>query len=222
MFTLSNFYQSEEWRRLVTLLRQERVNDDGLLLCEHCGQPIVRKYDCIGHHIIELTDDNVNDFSISLNPENVKLIHFRCHNEIHQRFGARSNIRRVYLVYGSPCSGKTTWVRENANSDDLILDIDRLWEAVCTADKYHKPPRLRENVFGLRDCIIDQIRVRAGKWRNAFLIGTYPLRSERDRLCQLLGADPVFIDTPIDVCLSRAANDAWRGFVHDWFDAYTA
>ena len=221
MYTLNNFYQSDVWCRLVALLRQERTNAEGVLLCEHCGQPIVKKYDCIGHHVIELTDDNVNDFSISLNPGNVKLIHFRCHNEIHQRFGARSNIRRVFLVYGSPCAGKSTWVRENANIDDLILDIDKLWEAVCTSDRYHKPPRLRENVFGLRDFLIDQIRVRAGKWRNAFIIGTYPLRSDRDRLCQLLGAEPVFIDADMDLCLSRAVNDAWRGYVRDWFDVFS-
>lgn len=221
MFTLSNFYQSDDWCRLVSLLRQERTTADGLLICEHCGQPIVRKYDCIGHHVVELTDDNVNDFSVSLNPANVKLIHFRCHNEIHQRFGS-AYIRRVYLVYGSPCAGKTTWVRENANHDDLILDIDLLWEAVCTSDRYHKPNRLKENVFGLRDFLIDQIRVRAGRWRNAFIVGTYPLRSERDRLCDLLGAEPVFIDTPEAECMARATTDAWRGYVRDWFDTYVA
>ena len=219
MFTLSNFYQSDEWRGLVGLLRQERVNADGFLICEHCGQPIVKKYDCIGHHRIELTDENVNDYAVSLNPENVALIHFRCHNEIHRRFGP-SSMRRVFLVYGAPCAGKTTWVRENAERDDLILDIDRLWEAVCLSDRYHKPPRLKENVFGLRDCMIDQIRVRAGKWRSAFVIGGYPLRSERDRMCGLMGAEPVFVDTPREVCFERARDDAWRGYVEEWFASY--
>ena len=220
MFTLQNFYQSYKWRCLVDQLKIERLNADGDLICEHCGKPIVRKYDCIGHHIVELTDDNVNDFSVSLNPDNVKLIHFRCHNEIHQRFG--SFVRRVYLVYGSPCAGKTTWVSENANRDDLILDIDRLWEAVSLSDRYHKPPRLNAVVFGLRDYLIDQIRVRAGKWRNAFIVGTYPLRSDRDRLCDLLGAEPIFIDTDEATCLSRAPSDAWRGYVSGWFESYIA
>lgn len=222
MFTLQNFYTSDKWRGLVDRLKMERLNSAGDLICEHCGQPIVLKYDCIGHHVVELTDENVNDFTVSLNPENVKLIHFRCHNEIHQRFGAASAVRRVYLVYGAPCSGKSTWVRENANADDLILDIDQLWEAVCTSDRLHKPPRLKENVFGLRDLLIDQIKVRAGKWRNAFVIGTYPLRSERDRLCGLLGAEPVFIDTDEETCLSRAPSDAWRGFVSGWFESFIA
>lgn len=222
MVTLRTFYQSDAWCSLVARLRLERTGADGLLLCEHCGRPITRKYDCIGHHVIELTDDNVNDATVALNPDNVKLIHFRCHNAIHQRFGASASMRRVYLVYGPPCAGKTTWVRENANADDLILDIDKLWEAVCTSDRRHKPPRLRENVFGLRDCMIDMIRVRAGKWRNAFVVGTYPLRTDRDRMTGLLGAEPVFIDTPLDVCMARAEDDAWRGYVREWFDTYIA
>ena len=156
MFTLSNFYQSDEWRGLVARLKIERVNADGLLLCEHCGQPIVRKYDCIGHHKTELTDENVNDYVVSLNPANVALIHFRCHNEIHRRFGSPV-MRRVFLVYGAPGAGKTTWVRENAERDDLILDIDRLWEAVCLSDRYHKPPRFifpqSESLYGASEHI---------------------------------------------------------------------
>ena len=218
MFTLDRFRNSHEWRNLVERLKIERVNEDGQLICEECGQPIVRKYDCIGHHIVELTDDNVNDYTISLNPDNIKLIHFRCHNRIHQRFDGFS--QSVYLVYGSPCSGKTTWVREVANDDDLILDIDSIWQAVCKNDRYHKSNRLKRNVFGIRDCIIDQIRTRTGMWRNAYVIGGYPLRSERDRMCDLLGATAVYIDTERDVCMERAPTEEWRGYVRDWFDSY--
>ena len=210
-------YRSKEWEQLKHRLMLERTKD--VLLCEHCGKPIVKAYDCIGHHKIELTDENVNDYSISLNPENIELIHFHCHNEIHQRFeGFR---QEVYLVYGSPCSGKTTWVRENANDDDLILDIDSIWECICKSDRYHKPNRLKKNVFGIRDCIIDQIRTRSGMWRNAFIIGGYPLRSDRDRLCELLRAKPVFINASKDECLSRAMTDSWKEFIEDWFDSYT-
>ena len=96
MFTLQNFYTSDKWRGLVDRLKMERLNADGDLICEHCGQPIVRKYDCIGHHVVELTDENVNNYTVSLNPENVKLIHFRCHNEIHQRNRSRRVIKAAF------------------------------------------------------------------------------------------------------------------------------
>ena len=218
-FTLNNFYTSRQWERLRAQLMQERTGDDGFITCAHCGQPILKEYDCIAHHKIELTDENVNDFEVSLNPENIELIHFRCHNLEHERFeGFR---QRVFLVYGSPCAGKTTWVRSVARPDDLILDLDAIWTAVCIADRQHKPNRLKANVFGIRDCIIDQIRVRTGKWRTAYVIGGYPLASDRRRLCDLLRAEEIFIDTEIDECLRRAPDDNWRGFIREWFDAFS-
>lgn len=219
MFSLDTFYKSKEWERLVSSLKMERLNADGELICEYCGKPISKKYDCIGHHEIELTEENVNDFSISLNPKNIKLIHFSCHNRIHQRF--EGFYQSVYLVYGSPCSGKSTWVHEVANDDDLILDIDSIWECVCKADRFSKPKRLKANVFGIRDCILDQIRTRTGKWRNAYVIGGYPLSSDRDRLCNLLRAKPIFIEESKETCLSRAQTEEWRDFIEDWFDSYT-
>lgn len=199
---------------------QERTNEQGILLCEYCGQPITKKYDCIGHHEIELTEENVNDFNISLNKDNIRLIHFRCHNLIHKRFeGFKQD---VYLVYGAPCSGKTTWVKDVANDDDLIVDIDSIWEAVCKSDREHKPNRLKANVFGLRDCLLEQIKTRTGKWRTAYVIGTYPLRTERDRLCGLLNATPIYIDTTEEECLSRAPNKEWEQYIRDWFATFTA
>ena len=218
MFTLDNFYKSKEWSQLRDMLMLERVNEQGQLICEHCGQPITRRYDCIGHHKVELTDDNVNDYSISLNPENVSLIHFKCHNLIHERFEGFK--QSVYLVYGSPCSGKTSWVKEVANNDDLIVDMDTIWECICTSDRYHKPKRLKANAFGVRDCLIDMIRTRKGMWRNAYVIGGYPLASDRERICELLGAEQIFIDASLEECLSRAENQNWKDFVYEWFENF--
>ena len=219
MYTLDNFYKSKQWEELRTRLMLERVNEHGELTCEHCGKPITKAYDCIGHHKNELTEENVNDFNISLNSDNVQLIHFRCHNLIHQRF--EGFYQSVYLVYGAPCSGKTTWVKEVANDDDLILDIDSIWESICKSDKYHKPNRLKKNVFGIRDFILDQIRTRTGMWRNAFVIGGYPLRSDRDRLCDMLRAKPIYIESTKEECLSRTKSDNWKDYVEDWFDSFT-
>lgn len=219
MFTLRTFYQSKDWCDFRERLINERSDKDGFVICAHCGKPVVKKYDIIGHHIRELTEDNVNDVLVALNPENVELIHFKCHNLIHQRFdGLR---QYVYLVHGSPCAGKSTWVRENAYKDDLIVDLDRIWECICLSDRQNKPNRLKVNVFGLRDCLIEQIKLRHGKWRNAYVIGGYPLRSDRDRLCDILGARAIHIDTDINTCLARAVNDDWRQYIEDYWYAFT-
>lgn len=220
MFTLENFYQSKQWIRFRDILIAERIDDNGQIFCAKCGEPIYKRYDIIAHHIKPLTDENVNDFNISLNPDNVELIHFKCHNKEHQRYdGFR---QYVYLVYGAPCSGKTTYVQQNAFDDDLILDLDCIWESICKQDRYHKSNRLKPVVFAIRDTILQQIKTRSGMWRNAYIIGGYPLRSDRDRLCELLRATPIYIEASKDECLARAQNDEWKEFVEDWFDSYTA
>lgn len=224
---LQAFYKSRRWESFVAGLRSERTNADGFLICEHCGQPIVKAYDCIGHHIEELTDDNVDDVTISLNPANIQLVHFKCHNEIHQRFGYGGRlVQCVYIVYGAPCAGKRSWVRDVAEYEDLVLDIDKLWAAV-RADKCadrEKPNAIKNNVFMLRDQMIDMIRVRRGRWRNAYIIGGYPLQGERERLADNVGADKIiFIDTAREVCEARAKliSDEMLNYVADWFDRYT-
>ncbi len=217
-FTVKNFYTSKEWELLREQLLLDRLNEDGLLVCAYCGKPILKRYDAIAHHKIELTDENVNDYRISLNPDNVELIHFRCHNEIHGRFSGMH--RAVYLVYGSPCSGKTTWVRNNAGLPDLIVDIDSLWEAMSVCDRYHKQGAIKQNVFRIYDDLLEQIKIRAGQWRDAYIIGGFPLRSDRDRMVQQLGCTPIFIDESKEVCLDRAKTDDWKAYIEEWFEDY--
>lgn len=218
--SLRDFYTSDEWQAFRQILIDERTADDGLIYDEYTGLPIIKAYDIILHHKIPLTDDNVNDYSISLNPDNIMIVSFKSHNIIHQRF--EGYVRRVYLVYGSPCAGKSTWVNDVAYDDDLIIDVDKIWEAICLSDRLHKPRRLVANALGVRDCLIDMVKQRKGMWRNAYVIGTYPLATDRQRMINLLGAEPIFIDCEKDLCLSRAPNDEWKEFVEDWFDSYTA
>lgn len=217
--TLSDFYTGREWAKFRDALMFDRLSDDGTLYCEHCGNAITRKYDCIGHHIDELTIDNVNDVSVSLNPENVMLVHHKCHNKIHNRF--EDFTQKVYIVYGSPCSGKSTFVKNVANKDDLIIDIDNIWECVCLCDKYNKPNRLKNNVFGIRDALIDQVKTRTGKWRNAYYISTLPLATERERLAANIGAECIYIDTTKEECLARAHDDNWIKYINDWWERHT-
>lgn len=222
--SLYNFYRSKEWVNLLKIIRNERINNEGYIICEHCGKPIVKAYDCIGHHKIELTENNVSDYNISLNPDNIALVHHRCHNIIHNKLSYAG--RQVYLVYGSPLSGKSTYVSEAMNKGDLILDIDRLWYAISGMSMYEKPDRLKSNVFALRDNLLEQIRYRRGKWSNAYIIGGYPYERDRERLIDSLGAREVFINTDKETCIERLLKDAdrdkdvWMKYINEWWDIF--
>ncbi len=220
---LNDFYRSREWRDLLAIIKSERLNSRGELICEHCHKPIIKGYDCIGHHTIELTEQNYMDANIALNPELIMLVHLRCHNKIHNKLGYSG--RAVYLVYGSPLSGKSTYVKDNMDIGDIVVDIDNIWECISYCDRYTKPNRLISNVFSIRDHMIDMIRMRRGKWLTAWVIGGYPLISERERLCRSLGAKEIFIDTPKDECIKRLYESDrpsdWEKFISDWWETYT-
>lgn len=73
---LHNFYKSETWK-LTREIKIRSVNGR----CERCGgvgQEV--------HHRQRVTVDNVEDTSISLNPNNLELLCRDCHNREHKRF----------------------------------------------------------------------------------------------------------------------------------------
>ena len=121
--SLYNFYRDDPWLNLLAVLKNDpkRMDSQGNIICAHCGKPIVKKYDCIGHHSIELTEENYTDYNISLNPDLIELVHHKCHNIIHNKL--YSGNRQVFIVYGSPLAGKSSYVREAMIEGDLIIDM---------------------------------------------------------------------------------------------------
>ena len=219
--SLYNFYRSKEWENLLKILRNERIDSEGNIICAHCGKPIVRAYDCIGHHKIELTEENYTDYNISLNPDNIALVHHKCHNIIHNKLFSHN--RQVFIVYGSPLAGKTSYVAEAMSEGDLIIDLDNIWQCVSGCDRYVKPNILKSVVFAVRDNLLESVKYRRSKWLNAYIIGGYPFAAERERLAESLGAREVFIDTDRDTCLQRLHDSGnrdvaeWTKYIDDWW-----
>jgi hypothetical protein len=222
---LKSFYDSAAWRNFRLQLINERHNK-----CEKCNRYIPHSKDIIGHHKVELTPENVKDHSISLNPDLIEIICFECHNKEHKRFGFNmKKTKAVYLVYGPPLSGKTSFVKEHMSRGDLIVDIDKLYEAVTLLPCYDKPDALFRNVIGIHNQLIDNIKTRYGKWNNAWIIGGYADKYKRDRLANETGAEVIFMNLPKEECLKRLEQDTdrrdwkaeWKQYIEKWFEEYT-
>lgn len=233
MKTLRDFYRSKEWESFRRVVIAESTDPTtGFVLCAVCGKPILKKYDLVVHHKQELTEANMNDAMVSLNPANCECVHFKCHNMIHDRFqggngGYRPKPRAVHIVYGAPCSGKTTWVRDNMTRGDLVIDMDSIWQGISGLGRYDKPSSLKAVAFAVRDNLYDLVRTRAGKWRTAFIVTGAPRKADRQRLMSRVGADDcICIDATKDECMERLARagdrpiEQWATFIDDWFNAY--
>lgn len=222
---LFEFYRSKEWADFRKVVIAERVQEDGFVHDEYTGKPIVKAYDIILHHKTELTEENVHDYTISLNPDNIMIVSHKTHNIIHNKLGYK--VRGVFLVYGAPLAGKSSWVKDNMTEGDLVIDIDSIWQMVSGCPRYVKPPRLKAVVFKVRDTLLDCVKYRLGKWQCAYVIGSYVLQSDRERLCRELGAREVFIKATEAECLERLQNDedrknieGYENYIREWFQMY--
>ena len=194
-YTLATFYRSTEWRKLRRAIISERFLRDGDIFCEHCGKPILNTWDIVAHHKEYLTEQNVNDLNISLNSENIALLHQTCHNRVHEKFA--STFKRVYLVFGSPSSGKTTYVNSIAEKDDLIVDLDRIYECINN----YRSTKLFPNAMKMFNDLLDVVETRNGQWKNAYIVIANCRNVER--LYNRLGCELIYVDTDKETCIKR-------------------
>lgn len=212
------FYTGQTWRKFRRALIAERG-----MRCEKCGRLLVHESDIEADHVQELTPATVNDASIALNPANVQLLCKDCHNAKHRRYGHES--QQVFIVYGPPCSGKTTYVEKHMHRGDIVMDFDKLYACLSGCMLYDKPQNVKAIVYEARDNIINSIKVRLGKWNNAYVIGTYPHKSQRETLAKRLNAKLIFINQDKTTCISNALGRGvfaaeYKEYIDKWFDEY--
>ncbi len=221
--TLRDFYRSREWTSLRMMLMAQRGP-----VCEMCGNLITNSTNLIGHHTEELTPENIHDHNISLNPDKVKLICRDCHDREHQRFGYVNVGRQVLMVYGPPLSGKTTFVQQNKTRTDLVIDINQLFSAVTGLPEYDKPDSLLPIVRQVQAQLLDMVKTRFGKWSNAWIVGGYADKHQREKVIEDTGAEPIQMETTKEECMARLRSDPrlqhrqseYEEYINRWFDRY--
>jgi len=126
-------------------------------------------------------------------------------------------------------AGKQDFVQSRVQRGDIVVDMDRLYQAVTMLPSYDKPDSLLGNVRGIHNQLLDNIKTRFGKWNNAWVIGGYQDKYKREKLASDLGAELIFCDVSQEECLRRleideelrCRKDEWRGYIQKWFEQYS-
>ena len=243
------FYRSEAWIRVRNAYVARRTSIDGGL-CERCGATSDNPGEEL-HHVIPLTPANINEFDIALNPKNLQWLCKDCHFIVHRElilkefekarqakkhvlhngcyFDDEGNLvkMKVYIVHGSPASGKSTLVSERMTPGDLVVDLDLLKQAISLQPKTETPENLLPIAMGLRDYLYELISDRAVDCRNVWVIASLPRRQEREELAEKLGAELIHCSAEYHECLARAGNDMnrrdktlQRALIDKYFEQY--
>ena len=236
----AQFYRSQDWQDCKAQVTAERLRG-GVLYCEYCNKPIIKNFNpnnrnnknaIVYHHKTHLNNFNVNDANISINPANIQILHWSCHNIIHERFsGQNTQIeKKVYIITGAPCSGKKTYVSERLQPNDLVLDIDDLWQMLSGLPRYIKPNCLKPIVFNLRQTLKDNIARGVGTWRNAYIIECLPYATDRKREVDRYKAhnvELITMDATREECLDRLHASPngrdikqYEEFINEYYDNY--
>lgn len=209
MKSLRDFYSSKEWQIARYQAILNATNDKGQIIDQYSGEVLTNPRKIHVHHKIELTQYNFNDYNISLNQDNLMVVSVKSHNEIHMRFGYQQ--RKVYIVWGSTCSGKSTYVKDVMGVNDIVLDVDNIWECITNNPRYTKPNGTWDVVRALRDELKQQIKMRSGQWHNAYILTTEARKIPRERLADEVGADElIYIEATKEECYQRLYDDDKR------------
>lgn len=126
----------------------------------------------------------------------------------------------VYLVYGSPCSGKTTYVKKHLGKNDIICDVDEIYACISNHDSHEADLYIYDTALVLTEYMYQIIKERKNGWDNAYVISTANTKEKLQREMERVGADEaIFINTPYEVCLERAKERPpyFPWLIAEWF-----
>lgn len=125
----------------------------------------------------------------------------------------------ITVVMGPSCSGKSTFIQENKQPGDVVVDWDKLSQALGS-DAPHDPPEDVTSVtHAARTSAI--ARIFDGIEKDAWIIW-HELSEETIEKYGEQGVKFHVMDTPLDVCLERAREDnrpeGTEERIREWFE----
>lgn len=129
----------------------------------------------------------------------------------------------VRIVAGPPCSGKTTYVEERRQAEDVVVELDRLYIALGAQETHDHPKAMTALALAAREAIYDHLADRGVPDVDVWIVAGLPKASDRRALAERLGASVIVLETPLSVCQARAEAerpDGWSSYAERWWNTY--
>ena len=126
----------------------------------------------------------------------------------------------IYLVYGPPCGGKSTYINDHMTEGDIVCDVDLLYAAISGRDPHDADLYAHETALLLKEKLLDIIRNREGGWKDAYVTSLANTPEQLAADMERVKADEaIYMDTPMEVCLERAKGRPpyFSLLIEEWF-----
>ena len=131
------------------------------------------------------------------------------------------------VLWGPPCSGKSTHIRENSAPGDIVVDLDRLALAFAVEGTPHHdyPDHVRELARAARAAIVDDVAAWGTRSpHTAWIIDSNASDAARARW-RRIGASVVKLNVPYAECVRRAQAErpaSTLALIDEWFTRHGA
>jgi 5-methylcytosine-specific restriction protein A len=135
---------------------------------------------------------------------------------------------QVVVVYGPPGAGKTTYVLKKMRPGDLILDSDRLWQALSGQAIHDKPISIFPFMLEAWHAVLNRLKAN-NNILCAWIVTTGKRKQDIEMYENELNAQCFVMETPAIVCLRRVQNDKardpetmelFKGLIDQWWQDY--
>lgn len=134
--------------------------------------------------------------------------------------------QQVNIIYGPPASGKTTYVKNNMEIGDLVIDLDYIKQAISFTWKDAESDNLLDIAIKIRDCIYEAIEKGEVDCKRVWIIAGLPNKNERERLKERFNATLIPMLKARQECVNNAKRDKrdmilQEVIIDKWFEEYT-
>ena len=127
------------------------------------------------------------------------------------------------VIWGAPCSGKTSYVKRHAKPGDLVFDYDALYQAISFLPSKIRSPGLKSVMFELSDAVHEIIEKHPEL--DAWIITATKDKARAESLVKRFNATLVYLEINREEAHERCDKDnrpeIWRSYIDEWFDSQT-
>jgi HK97 family phage prohead protease len=120
---------------------------------------------------------------------------------------------KIKVVHGSVASGKSTYVKKNKGSNDLIFDFDHIMQSISGLEPHTKNENLIGYVLDIRKLFIEKLK-NENRIDTAWIISTR-VNDDFKKQFEGLNVEYIHMDTDYKTCIDRVNKNHDRQFNQD-------